>query len=357
MRTEHRTAPRRWAAALIALTATAALTGPAAHAAPATPHFADGHGITVVGQPEWHSERTFTITVRTDQVPEHPPLPGQVSGEHVVMVTLPDGYDGTTRYPVHYTLHGSPEYPNAVQNMEITEEATAGVPLITVEPNGGGRGWYTNWVAPGSSGVQHWETFHLDQLIPLIDDNLATIATREGRAISGHSMGGFGAFHYAEHRPDLFRYVGSFSGDLDLLNPEMRAAVTASALWDGAGTPLDPPEAIFGSPVWPNDGIWNAQSPAQHVGALRGMGVAIYAGNGGNLLEDPVLAIAENRVRETAVVTAANLAAAGIPHDFLDYGDGSGWGEGCNGKHAQRACLQADHDDYVGRIMDVLQHP
>ena len=57
------------------------------------------------------------------------------------------------------------------------------------------------------------------------------------------------------------------------------------------------------------------------------------------------------------MVTAANLAAAGIPHDFLDYGDGSGWGEGCNGKHAQRACLQADHDDYVGRIMDVLQHP
>ena len=48
--------------------------------------------------------------------------------------TAPDGYDGTTRYPVHYTLHGSPEYPNAVQNMEITEEATAGVPLITVEP-------------------------------------------------------------------------------------------------------------------------------------------------------------------------------------------------------------------------------
>ena len=51
---------------------------------------------------------------------------------------------------MHYTLHGSPEYPNAVQNMEITEAATAGVPLITVEPDGGGRGWYTNWVAPGA---------------------------------------------------------------------------------------------------------------------------------------------------------------------------------------------------------------
>ena len=41
-----------WAAALIALTATAGLTGPAAIAEPAPPHFADGHGITVVGAAE-----------------------------------------------------------------------------------------------------------------------------------------------------------------------------------------------------------------------------------------------------------------------------------------------------------------
>src|SRR6266496_5051210 len=72
------------------------------------------------------------------------------------------------------------------------------LPLITVQPNGSGRGWYTNW----TSGGQDWETFHLDQLIPFVDANLSTIPTRDGRSISGHSMGGFGAFHYAEDHPE-----------------------------------------------------------------------------------------------------------------------------------------------------------
>lgn len=33
-----------------------------------------------------------------------------------------------------------------------------------------------------------------------------------------------------------------------------------------------------------------AQSPAQHVEPLRAMGIAMYTGNGGNLLVDPLLA-------------------------------------------------------------------
>ncbi|MEU8917005.1 alpha/beta hydrolase-fold protein [Streptomyces nigrescens] len=352
-----------------ALTGLAALTGtlgvfgptvPAAQAAAPPPHFADGFGLTVVGQPKWadDSRRTFTFKVKTDQVPAYSVLPGQVSGEHTVIVTLPTGYDGAaaTRYPVNYTLHGAPEYPDAPRNKAITEQATEGVPLITVTPNGSGRGWYSNWVNPGGLGRQNWETFHLDQLIPLVDANLKTVPGKEGRAVSGHSMGGFGAFHYAEHRPELFSYVGSFSGDLDL-NPEIRAAVVGSALMPAYGTPTVAPDAIFGSPVWPLDGVWNEQSPAQHVKALRGMGVAMYAGDGGNLTVDPVLAVAENRVRQTAVTTAANLTAEGIPYRFADYRDGSAWGKGCNGKHSQQACLQADMNDFVKLIMKRFVRP
>ncbi|WP_243793776.1 alpha/beta hydrolase family protein [Saccharopolyspora gloriosae] len=354
-----RAVPRGWVAALVGITAMSGLSASTAVAAEQPPHFDDGNGITVVAQPQWVDEeqRTFKLTVRSDQVPEHPAMQEQVSGEHVILVTLPAEYDGTTRYPVNYSLHGAPDRPDSLLNKLINERATEDVPLITVTPNGGGRGWYSNWVSPGSSGEQNWETFHLDQVIPLIDANLKTIPSRAGRAITGHSMGGFGAFHYAQHRPELFSYVGSFSGDLDLLNPEMRAAITASTKWPAAGTPLDPPDAIFGSPVWPLDGIWNAQSPAQHVESLRGMGVAIYAGNGGNLLDNTVQAVAEHRVRETAVVASANLKAAGIPHEFVDYGDGTGWGEGCNGKHAQYPCLQADMNHYVDLIMERLQHP
>jgi S-formylglutathione hydrolase FrmB len=348
-----------WLAALLVLLATAGPAGSAAQAATPPPHIADGFGLTVVRQPTWVDQRTFTFAVRSNQVPTYTVLPGQVSGEHVIMVTLPTRYDesGATRYPVLYTLHGGPDYPNSPRNQIIAERATEGVPLITVTPNGGGRSWYSNWVNPGAVGPQNWETFHLDQVIPFIDGNLRTVASRAGRAIVGHSMGGFGAFHYAEHRPELFSYVGSFSGGLDLLNQELRAAVVETEVDPTAGSPTVGVDAVFGPPVWPLDGVWNAQSPAQHVASLRGMGVAMYTGSGGDLTVDPVQAVIENGAEQTAQVTAANLTAAGIPHHFVDYGDGSGWAPGCTGKHAQEPCLQADLNDYVALIMPHLQHP
>jgi S-formylglutathione hydrolase FrmB len=323
--------------------ATAGFVTPAEPALP--PRLADGFGLTVVSQPAWVDDgrRTFTFTVRTAAVPAYGVLPGQVPGEHVVMVTLPTGYDSATRYRVQYTLHGAGDYPDAARNKEIIEHATAGVPLITVMPNGSGRGWYTNW----ADGTENWETFHLDQLVPFIDANLSTVATREGRVISGHSMGGFGAFHYAEDRPDLFSYVGSFSGGLDLLYWGQRIAVVTTEVSPLHGFPPVSPAAIFGPP----GPAWRAQSPAQHVGSLRGMGVAMYVGNGGSLVGDPVQGLVEYWARQTALTTARNLDAAGIPYYFADYGDGSGWAPGCDGKHNDTECLQADMDHFVKLVM------
>ncbi|SDC33859.1 alpha/beta hydrolase [Actinokineospora iranica] len=347
----------RWAllgGLVVALTAVV----PAAHADTAPPPLADGFGLQVVRQPVWaDSQRTFAFSVRTAEVPEFTVLPGQVSGEHVILVTLPEGYDGVTRYPVHYTLHGGGDIPNSLRQKEIVERATAGVPVITVTPNGGGRSWYSNWVNPGGLGKQNWENFHLDQVIPFIDANLRTIPAKEGRAISGHSMGGFGAFHYAEHRPDLFGYVGSFSGGLDLLNQKLRAAVVGTTQLASYGTPTVDPAAIFGPPVWPLDGVWNAQSPAQHVAPLRGMGVAIYTGDGTNPAADRVLAEVEVGAVETAIVTSRFLTSAGIAHEFVNYRGGEQWAPGCLGEHNNQACLQADMDHFVSLIMARLQHP
>jgi hypothetical protein len=125
----------------------------------------------------------------------------------------------------------------------------------------------------------------------------------------------------------------------------------------GSGTPTVPVDAIFGPPVWPLDGVWNAESPAQHVDSLRSIGVAIYTGNGGDLAVDPVQAIVENRAWATNLVTRDHLVAAGIPHTFIDYGDGSGWAEGCTGKHGQLPCLMADMKHFVSLLMETLTHP
>ncbi|MFE6686287.1 alpha/beta hydrolase [Streptomyces sp. NPDC057743] len=346
-------------AAPVARAASAARAGSVAHVATAPPHFTDGFGLTVVSQPEWVAKRTFVLTVKSTEVPVYDAMQGQVSGQHVLMVTVPAGYNAAaaTRYPVLYMLHGAPERPNGRRYLDLSERATQGRPLITVTPNGGGRGWYTNWANPGSRGRQNWESFHLDQVIPFIDANVKTIPSRAGRAIVGHSMGGFGAFHYAEDRPDLFGYAGSFSGDLDLDDPVMRAAVVGSGLLPAYGAPLETPGAIFGPPVWPLDAGWDKASPAQHVGALRGMGVAMYTGNGGNLTVDPVLAVAEKAVERTTLRAATALRAAGIPYHLVDYGNGGAWASGCTGKHSQDACLQADMNDYVSLIMKHLHHP
>jgi S-formylglutathione hydrolase FrmB len=354
MSIRFRTARKRGACLFAALTAALTLSSTHARAAePSPPQFADGFGLTVTSRPRWADKhhRTFLFSVATDQVPSPTLLEGQEPGRHTIVVTLPSGYDPSARYPVQYYLHGHPDRPDAQWNQRVVENATRDVPLITVQPNGSGRGWYSNWVSPGAAGPQNWETFHLEQLIPFVDANLNTIATRAGRAIVGHSMGGFGALHYAEHRPDLFHYAGSFSGGLDLQNSELRAAVVATELNPGSGTPAVGADAIFGPPIWPFDGVWNAQSPAQHVASLRGTGVALYTGNGGDLTVNPIQAVLENRARETALVTAANLTAEGIPFRLSDYGDGSGWAPGCTGKHAEEPCVQADMNDFVRLIM------
>jgi S-formylglutathione hydrolase FrmB len=53
-------------------------------------------------------------------------------------------------------------------------------------------------------GTTPIETMLWKNLLPHIDATYRTIPTREGRAIEGHSMGGFGALHNGFNNPDLF---------------------------------------------------------------------------------------------------------------------------------------------------------
>src|SRR5207302_4677776 len=77
---------------------------------------------------------------------------------------------------------------------------------------------------------------NIDQVMPFIDANLRTIATKPWRAIGGISMGGFGALHYAQDHPELFSQVATFSGADDISRDEavIRAAVVATLTNIGA---------------------------------------------------------------------------------------------------------------------------
>jgi S-formylglutathione hydrolase FrmB len=332
---------------MLVFLAALAFIAPLSSAPPAAadaPAMQSGFGITVTGW-RWISTRTLEVDVSTAKV-----AASSVNGPHRVRITLPDGYlqSGTTRFPVLYLLHGGAGGNSAqwTTGGGAVEPLTAGKPLITVMPDGGKVGWFTNWVSQ-SGGAQAWKDFHLDQLIPWVDANLRTIATKQGRAIAGLSMGGFGAVRYAQDRPDLFAFVGSFSGAVDLGDSGTRTVVTEQAIQNGySGT------AVFGNPFWPFDGTWNALNPLNRASRLQGVSVALYAGGGSN--DQDVL---EGTMRASADRFHGALDAAGVPHFYWSYGrPGPSAPFGCDGGH-NFGCWNFALLDALPRMLAVLQTP
>ncbi|MFJ3220602.1 alpha/beta hydrolase [Kitasatospora sp. NPDC086801] len=340
--------------AVAALAACLLLLGvPAAHAeAPAPPPMKDGFGLTQVGAATG-SATNFVLTVTTPQV----------AGEHTIRILLPADYatSPAKRYPVLYFLHGASDNPS---DPALAYPAlTAAQSMITVIPDGGLRGWYTDWLDQNTAaGAQNWETFHLDQVVPFIDANLRTLTGRKSRAVGGLSMGGFGALHYAQDRPQLFGQVLTMSGANDLSTNEMiiRGAVVATLV--NAGTVLCGPsdgkpcgldfgptvssDAIFGSPypVFNADWRWNAADPVSRLGALADTGIAVYTGNGNGSASDM-----EFWAEGTAKRLKDRLDALNYRYHYVDYGNGAGWGTACNGGHSP-GCWAQDLVDYVPRL-------
>ncbi|UKY54220.1 alpha/beta hydrolase [Streptomyces inhibens] len=344
-------------AAVATLAAALLLLGmPAAHAAPpdAPPKLTDGFGLTQVGTANG-TATDFVITVKTSQV----------AGEHRIRILLPADYAERPdkRYPVFYLLHGAADSP--ADPALAFSALTASSKMITVIPDGGLRGWYANWLDQHTAaGAQNWETFHIEQVIPFIDANLRTVAAKKGRAVGGISMGGFGSLHYAQAHPELFSQVAAFSGAVDLSMDEavIRAAVVATLTNIGApfcGSVAGPgqrcaldfgpavsSDAVFGSPypVFNADRRWNQVDPSTHMDRLRGMGIALYTGDGAGRATEP-----EFWARSASQHVKDRLDALGMPYHYVDYGNGAGWGDHCDGGH-NGGCWDQDLTDYVPRL-------
>lgn len=132
------------------------------------------------------------------------------------VIYLPPGYDSEKdrRYPVVYWLHGrggsQTGAGNFAKRLDAAIKAGKVPPAIVVGLNGRKT---SSWVDTfdGSSPVQ---SVIIKELIPHIDATYRTIATREGRAIEGFSMGGAGAPKIGFKYPELFGTVGVISGAL-----------------------------------------------------------------------------------------------------------------------------------------------
>ncbi len=126
-------------------------------------------------------------------------------------IVLPAKYEQSNdRYPVLYLLHGySGNYTNWGR-MKVPEYARD-YDLIVVMPDVG-NSWYVNWAKSDEGQKNRWEDYFVKDLIGHVDTNYRTIAKREGRAINGLSMGGYGGLMLGLRHPDLFCAIGSHSG-------------------------------------------------------------------------------------------------------------------------------------------------
>jgi len=126
-------------------------------------------------------------------------------------IALPANYDQTTdRFPVLYLLHGYSSNYTAWARLGAGECARA-YHLIVVMPDVG-NSWYVNWAKSEDGQKNQWENFIIKDLIGHVDSTYRTIAKREGRAINGLSMGGYGGLVLGLRHPDLFCSIGSESG-------------------------------------------------------------------------------------------------------------------------------------------------
>jgi len=151
--------------------------------------------------------------IKVDSVTVHSPaLVGNLEGDSPdrnAMVVLPASYakNPKRRYPVVYYLHGfAIDGRNFYNFMHVPEavahNATAGREFIVVVPDtltklGGSM--YSSSVTTGD-----FQTFVARDLVAYIDSHYRTIATRKGRGLAGHSMGGYGVWTIGMTHPGVF---------------------------------------------------------------------------------------------------------------------------------------------------------
>lgn len=130
------------------------------------------------------------------------------------VIILPEGYRSENTLPVVYLLHGyGDNYAGWVNKAPEIKALADKYGMMIVCPDGGKGSWY--WDSPLDPSFRY-ETFVAKELVDWVDQHYSSIPTREGRAITGLSMGGHGALYLAFKHQDVFGAVGSTAGGVDI---------------------------------------------------------------------------------------------------------------------------------------------
>lgn len=164
------------------------------------------------GSPSASAPAQAPVPSRVEAVPFESKLVGKPLPYNVL---LPSDYARTgrekTRYPVLYLLHGLGGGAGdwVSQRARLAEHASEHR-LIIVVPEGR-DGWYTD---SATVAADKFETYFVEELIPDVQRRFRTVEAREGRAVAGLSMGGYGALKFGLKHPSKFALAASMSGAL-----------------------------------------------------------------------------------------------------------------------------------------------
>ncbi len=166
---------------------------------------------------------------------------------------LPVDYETSkASYPVIYALHGMFENSSFWERRGLAplyeELVASGVaPKAIVITIDGGNNLFVN------SGRGRYQDLVTRDLVEYVDQTYRTIAKREGRALLGVSMGGYGALNIAFSHPGVFGAVATHSAMLLTEIPTVEAGARGGQMRAFTG--------VFGEPVDP--AVWKADDPLE----------------------------------------------------------------------------------------------
>jgi S-formylglutathione hydrolase FrmB len=227
-------------------------------------------------------------------------------------VQLPPDYDAgdpghpPQRYPVLYFLHGLGQNEqtlfstggwSVIEDLRRQHKISS---FLVVAPEGK-RSFYVN----SPDGRLRYSDFFLQEFIPHIENTYRVRPGRKGRAITGVSMGGYGALRFAFAHPELFSAVSAQSAALITQSPKELSAAGRSGAF--LGRLLGP---AFGEPI--NVPHWEQNSvfllARKNRLALRTLAIYFNCGQQDDF-----------GFEDGAVALHKQLQAEGIKHEFHLY--------------------------------------
>ena len=241
--------------------------------------------------------KNFAATVDTINIPSK-----VMNKSYKAVIVLPSSYSSSTKaYPVLYLLHGGyghfDDWIKKTPDTTLIQSLSDQYNLIIVMPEGEIFSYYLN--SPVIKESQ-FETYITKEVIEQIDSRYRTIKDRKGRAITGLSMGGYGALYLSARHPDLFCAAGSMSG---ALNPDMQGWKLTADMAKGIKKEF---EKILG-PIETNQQVYADASVINMADKIKADSIKLIFDDG----VDDFLIEANRELHR-------RLVANGTPHDYSE---------------------------------------